>query len=103
MSNSLNDRITKAKETVANLEKQRRVERRREREELRKKNDRRNYILGRLVSKHLPEVLQLVPHRKNEDNNVEFKPFEEFLTELAKDGELVEMLRKAITNREQSR
>ena len=78
MSTKLAERITKAKDRVAKLEQQRRLEERREREAKRKKDQRRNYIIGDLVTKHFPEISRFEP-----GNTAEFAPFETFLSVLA--------------------
>ena len=98
MSTKLVEKITKAKEHVAKLEKQRREEARREREAEKKKDQRRNYILGELVAKNFPEVLRLEPGTKAE-NAVEFEPFETFLSVIADRQELRDLLKNEVDRR----
>jgi hypothetical protein len=95
MATTLNEKITKAKDKVAKLEYQRRVEKRREREAERKKNSRRQYIIGELVSKYFPEVQRFEPGTKIE-NAVEFKPLDTFLSVLAADQELMIQLKEKV-------
>ena len=95
MPTTLNDRITKAKEKVAKLEHQQRVEEKNEREAKRKKDARRNYIIGELVAKYFPdEILRFEPHRAKAENTIEFEPFEIFLSALAADQELIKRLKE---------
>lgn len=95
MATTLNEKITKAKDKVAKLEHQRRVEKRRTREAERKKNSRRQYIIGELVSKYFPEVQRFEPGTKTE-NAVEFKPLDTFLSVLAADQELMVRLKEKV-------
>ena len=98
MPNTLDERITKAKERVSKLEHQRRVEERREREAKKKKDQRRNYIVGEMVVKHFPAISRFEPGTKAE-NAVEFEPLETFLSMLAADQELVERLKVEVSQR----
>lgn len=91
MSSTLAERIAKSKERTAKLEQQRRVELRQEREAKRKKDQRRNYVIGELVTKYFPEVLSLEPGTKAE-NAVTFKTLEAFLSALSADKELIKRL-----------
>lgn len=95
MPTTLNEKIAKAKEKIAKLEHQRKVETRREREAERKKNSRRQYIIGELVAKYFPEVQRFEPGTKVE-NAVEFKPLETFLLVLAADQELMIRLKEKV-------
>lgn len=95
MSTTLNEKIVKAKDKVAKLEHQRRVEKRREREAERKKNSRRQYIIGELVAKYFPEVQRFEPGTKAE-NAVEFKPLEIFLSLLAANQEFITQLKEKV-------
>lgn len=90
---TIEERIAKAKENVAKLEQERRVELKKERDAKRKKNQRRNYIIGELVTQYFPEVLKLEPGTKAENAAI-FRPLEAFLSELASDQELMKILRE---------
>jgi hypothetical protein len=96
MSNSLNDRLLKAKEKLKRLEEQQRFENKKEREAISNKNKQRNIILGGIVAKHFPEVAKFEPHRNNADNEIEFKEFDLFLTLLAKDQEVITRLKEDV-------
>jgi bacillopeptidase F (M6 metalloprotease family) len=98
MPTTLNEKITKAKEKIAKLEYQRKVEKRHEREAERKKNSRRYYIIGELVAKYFPEFQRFEPGTKAE-NAVEFKPLETFLSVLAADQELMVRLKEMVNHR----
>lgn len=98
MATALSERLTKAKDNVAKLEHQRRVEKRRTREAERKKNSRRHYIIGELVSKYFPEVQRFEPGTKAE-NEVEFKPLETFLLLLAADQEFIVQLKEKVNRK----
>lgn len=90
---TIDDRIAKAKEHVHQLEQQKKVEQRNEREAKKKMEQRRRYIIGELVTKYFPEVERFEPGTKAE-NAVIFEPLEAFLSTLAADQTLVERLRE---------
>ena len=90
---TIEERIAKAKEHVHQLEQQKKVEQRKEREAKKKMDQRRNYIIGELVTKYFPEVKKFTPGTKIE-NDVIFEPLESFLSALATDQTLMEHLRE---------
>lgn len=92
---TIDERILKAKEKVERLQRQKKIELRKAKEEEKKKNQRRNYIVGELVTKYFPQILKLEPGNKAE-NAVTFKPFEMFLSKLAADQKIAEWLAKEI-------
>lgn len=98
MAATLNEKIIKAKDKVAKLECQQRLEKRRTREADRKKNNRRYYIIGELVEKYFPEVQRFEPGTKAE-NADEFKPLETFLLVLSTDQELILQLKEMVNHR----
>lgn len=93
MPTTLNEKFAITKEKIAKLEHQRRVEKRRDLEAERKKNSRRHYIIGELVTKYFPEFWHFEPGTKAE-NAVEFKPLETFLSVLSTDQELMVRLKE---------
>lgn len=95
---SIDERIAKRKEYVAKIEQQKRLELKKERDEKNKKDQRRNYIIGELVTRYFPEVLKFELGTKDE-NAVTFEPLEAFLSELASDQELMEKLRERATSK----
>lgn len=92
---SIDEKISSTREKLIQLQQQKRIQLRKIREEEKRKNQRRNYILGDLVSKYFSPVLKLEPGTKAE-NSVTFQPWESFLSELAADHELMEQLEKKI-------
>ena len=90
---TIEERIEKTKEKVRQLERQKRVEQRKEREAKKKMDQRRNYIIGELVTKYFPEVEKFEPGTKVE-NDIIFEPLESFLSTLAADQTLMERLRE---------
>lgn len=94
MSDTLIERIAKSKAYTAKLEQQRRIQLRKEREAKKKKDQRRNYIIGELISKYFPEVLKLELGTKAE-NAITFEPLEVFLSILSNDKILMKRLKKA--------
>ncbi len=92
---TIDERISKAQEKLTQLQQKKRIELRKKHEEEKKKNQRRNYILGEMVTKYFPQVLKLDPGNKAE-NAVIFKPFENFLSKLAADQKNAESLAKEI-------
>lgn len=100
MSSTLDERIAKSKEHTAKLERQKRQEQKRKRSAKKKKDQRRNYIIGELVSHYFPEVLKLEPGT-NEQNAVTFSSLESFLSVLASNQELIKQIKRDTTNNKQ--
>lgn len=93
MATRLEERIAKSKAHTAKLEQLRRAEQRKEREAEKKKNQRRNYIVGELVSKYFPEIMTMEPGTKAE-NMVRFEPLERILLALSTNTQLREQLKE---------
>lgn len=93
MSTKLEDRIAKSKARTAKLEQLRKAEQRKEREAEKKINQRRNHIVGELVTKYFPEIRDLEPGTKAE-NMVRFEPLEKVLSALSADTQLVNQLKQ---------
>lgn len=96
---SIEEQLEQAREKVAKLEHQKRVLQKKAKDAQKKKDQRRNYIIGELVSKYFPEVLNLEPGTKSE-NAVTFASLEAFLSTLAADQELVNWIKRNISNKE---
>lgn len=96
MSTRLEERINKSKEHTAKLERLRRAEIKKEREIQRKKDQRRNYLIGELVTKYFPDLMALQPGNKSE-NIARFEPLESFLSTLAADKQLIQQIQKKST------
>lgn len=69
-------------------------ERRDERRAMEKKNHRRNYIIGEIFCKYFPEVPDIDPEGTQDENA---SHLEAFISALADDRNLVQMLREWIT------
>lgn len=93
MSTKLEERIAKSKELTAKLERMRKEELRKEREKLKKKDQRRNYIVGELVVKYFPEIKKMEPGT-NAVNAKNFAKLDAFLSFLSSDKRLVESLKE---------
>lgn len=65
-----------------------------EKEEKRQTDTRRNIIIGSIVSKYFPEVLDIQPRRTSAENNIEFAEFEDFVSMLAENKDYNEQLKK---------
>ena len=90
---TIEKRAANAEERIAKTRRQRSAEEKATRDKLKKLNDRRNYILGELLCKHFPELMELEPGTK-EENAARFASFENFLSALADDPELVDDLKE---------
>ena len=90
---TIEERTANAEERIAKTRRQRSAEEKAARDKLKKLNDRRNYILGELLCKHFPELTKLEPGTK-EENAARFAPFENFLSALADDPELMGELKE---------
>lgn len=97
---TLDEQIKKTEEKVAQLKQQRRIQIKKEKDIRRKKDQRRNYIIGELVSKYFPGVLSLEPGTKAE-NAVTFAPLESFLSALAANRECIDQIKAKTTNSDQ--
>lgn len=88
---TLEEKLRETQEKTKHLERQRRIELRQEREAQKKINQRRNFIIGEMVSKKFPKVLQFMPGTKVE-NKITFAPLGAFLEVLSDDTDLVKEL-----------
>ena len=82
-----------ALERVAQAERRQKLEQKREAARHRKTNTSRRIKIGEMVEKHFPEVLQIQPKFKKQDNDLEFAPLDDFLATLAGDKELMEQIK----------
>lgn len=89
---STEERIVQTKYRDAESAQQVKRALKQERETQKKKDQRRNYIIGELVARYFPEVAALNPGT-NEQNAVIFKRMEAILYILANDQSLLEQLR----------
>lgn len=93
MSLTLDEQIIRSKQRTAKLEQQKRVQLRKEREEKKKIDQRRNYIIGELVTKYFPALTSLEPGTKAE-NDIIFQPLENFLSILSTEQKLIDHLKE---------
>lgn len=98
MAITLEERAAKAREKAARLEQRHRIDERKIRDELVRQGKLRNFILGKIVAKHFPEVKRFEPKTKDE-NVVVFAEFDLFLAMLAEDHETVTRLRAEVERR----
>ena len=81
------------KKQIEQLERERRIEDRNNREAQEKIRKKQYYLIGELVSKYFPEILCLNSEQANEDD-FSLKPLESFLSVLSTDQELVHQLKQ---------
>jgi len=89
------ERSQNASARAAADEHQQRVDQRAAREARKKTDQRRNFIIGALVSKYFPEVMSFEPGT-NAENAERFQPLKGFLAELASDQELVGKIKERV-------
>ena len=92
--NEINDML---KTTMAEIEQQkihrRGMMERRNREVKRKMDVHRNIIIGELVCRYFPDMMQYQPHQRKVDNITEFAGFEDTLRWLSDNEELLRSIR----------
>lgn len=90
---TIEERSQKATKHIAESQYQQRLVQKQAQDEQRRKAQRRNYIIGELVSKYFPEVCDIEPGSEAE-NKARFEPLEAFMAVLSADKELMEQLKK---------
>ena len=80
------DRITELKQKIEALEKQKRIEIRKHREEEKKKHQHLCYVIGEKVINIFPELAEIAPGKNNKENDERFGWFEAFLQLVASDN-----------------
>lgn len=86
------EKYAKYEAKIAALREEQKLIKRRSKEAQRKKNQRRNYVIGEMVTKYFPEVVRFEPGNK-EHNAIEFQPLEDFLSLLAANQDIVKQLK----------
>lgn len=89
---SIEERTANANRRIDATERKRRQEERVAQEEQKRKDSRRNYIIGELVARYFPSLQEYDPGTDAE-NRTHFEPLEAFLYVLSTDYELVEELK----------
>ncbi len=87
-----NKNIDKLNQEIEALKRQRRIERKKLRENQKKIDSRRNYIIGEMVVKFFPELAKIMPGTKTE-NPEKFSGFEKFLQRVSVDATMMELFR----------
>lgn len=93
---SIEERTASANRRIDTAERKRRQEERSAQEAQRKKDNRRNYVIGELVTRYFPSIQNYEPGTDAE-NQTRFQPLEAFLYVLSTDQDLVEELRERAT------
>lgn len=92
---TINERIAKKMEGLEQLKRQKKEQEARDKRRQEAIGKDRQRIIGKIVSEIFPEVSRFQPRRTNADNQNEFAPLVNFLSELAKDKELIARLKKS--------
>ena len=92
----IEERIENANQKIQAVEQKQRLQKMNTQETQRRKDQRRNYIIGELMAKYLPDVLALEPGTQDE-NTTRFEPLEAFLYVLSTDYDLYQELQKRVT------
>ena len=88
---TLDEQLVQAQSKVKDIKRQIKEQERKERRAKEKVNKRRNYVVGELICKHFPQLLELAPGTKQENSEI-FKDFDLFLEALSKDKELCKQI-----------
>lgn len=92
---SIEERTSNANRRVAAAEQKKMQEERVAQEAQRRKDNRRNYIIGELVTRYFPSLREYDPGTDAE-NQTHFEPLEAFLYALSTDYDLVEKLQERV-------
>lgn len=92
---SVEERAANANRKISAAEQKKRQEERAVQEAQRRKDSRRNYIIGELVARYFPSTQKYEPGTDVE-NQTRFEPLEAFLYVLSSDYDLVEELRNRV-------
>jgi len=94
----INEKIKKEKEEIEQSRRRTELQTIREQKKQEKTIIRRQIIIGQMVQKYFPEVLNFQLHPTVKENKIEFMSLENFLYLLSTDKEYIEKLKKRITN-----
>lgn len=86
MSN-LSERLAKRKGRIDQLEREKKELERQNREDIKKTNRRRNFVIGEICCKYFTKLLELSPGNKQENTEI-FKDFELFIKHLSENPDL---------------
>jgi len=90
---NMNEYYKNSMSRIQQLKNQKELERRRNLEAKRKTDILRHIVIGELVCKHFPEMMQYQPQRNRSDTAKEFLDFENLLQTLATDTEFLDYLK----------
>ena len=90
---SIEERNTNATKRIRAAEQQQLLEQRKRQEAQKRKDSRRNYIIGELVTRYFPDVKTLEPGTQD-GNLARFEPLEAFLCVLSTDYDLCRELQE---------
>ena len=89
----IDQRIKNEMEKLEQLERRKRLQDSKKRKIKQKNDERRIFIVGKILLDIFPEFLELHPQKSIEMNEHEFAPLKNFLSVLAADKELVSCLK----------
>lgn len=92
----LDERSANANRRMKEAERQKRVQDREEKSEQKRRNQRRNFLIGELVTKYFPSVVTIEPGSWDE-NSLQFKKLEAILYVLSTDVKLMDDLQNRAT------
>ena len=96
---SVDELIIQSQERVEQLKRQKILRDNQEKVKQEAITTRRNMLIGELISKHFPEVLNIQPRRTKSENKIAFETLEVFVSMLADDKEYIERLKQNIAAR----
>ena len=89
---NVNDHLKKSLLRTQQLKNQKMSQQRREQEVKRKMDTRRHIIIGELVCRYFPDLMNYQPQRNKADTQQEFAVFENILRILASNADLISQL-----------
>ena len=95
MSN-VSNQIKEAQERAEQLRRQRIREENRESARQRKIDTRRKIVIGAIMIKHFPDIINFEPKLRQADTNLEFFELEEFISTVAIDPNFANLFQKII-------
>lgn len=98
--NQVNNHLKEFTSRIEQRKNLRKAKERREREAKRKLDARRNFLIGELVCKYFPSMMQYQPQRSQADNRAEFADFESKLRWLSEHTEILQRMQEDAQSRE---
>jgi hypothetical protein len=94
---STDERIAKAKARVKQLERQEKAELAREREQKRRQDERRKFIIGETVVKYFSDILPLTIDQSADERETQISLFESGVAAIAANQALVQQIKTEIS------